>query len=126
MKMSTKSRYAVRLMLDIAENEHNGNVSIKNMSARENISPKYLEQIASVLCKMGLLKSQRGAQGGYKLSRRANEYTVGNVLRAMEGEFSSDYITDSKASVNGFWDGFYDVINCYIDSVTINDLIERE
>lgn len=126
MKISTKSRYAIRLMMDIAQNEHNGNVSMKDVSERENISVKYLEQIVNVLCKMGLVKSQRGSQGGYRLSRSADKYTVGNVIRAIEGDISGDYIKDDNLSVNGFWNGLYDVINNYIDSTTINDLIEKE
>lgn len=126
MKISTKSRYAVRLMVDIASNEYNGNVSMKDVSERENISVKYLEQIVNILCKTGLVKSRRGSQGGYRLARSADKYTVGSVIRAIEGEISSDYITDNNVSMNDFWSGLYDVINNYIDSTTINDLIEKE
>lgn len=125
MKISTKSRYAIYLMMDIAENERNGNVSIKDISERENISVKYLEQIVSILCKTGLVKSHRGAQGGYRLKKSADEYTVGNVIRAVEGEFSGDYITDTNKNVNGFWNGLYDVINSYMDSITIDDLLQE-
>lgn len=125
MKISTKSRYAIYLMMDIAENEHNGNVSIKDISERENISVKYLEQIVSILCRTGLVKSHRGAQGGYRLSKSADKYTVGNVIHAIEGEFSSDYLTDNDTVVNSFWNGLYDVINSYMDSITIDDLIEK-
>lgn len=126
MKISTKSRYAVYLMIDIAENEHNGNVSIKDISERKNISVKYLEQIVSVLCKMGLVKSQRGSQGGYRLKKSADKYTVGSVIRVIEGELSSDYITDNDTVLNSFWNGLYDVINRYMDSMTIYDLIGNE
>lgn len=126
MKISTKSRYAVRLMLDIAENEHSGNVSMKDVSQRTNISVKYLEQIVNILCKTGLVKSQRGSQGGYRLARSADKYTLGSVIRAVEGDISDDYITDDKTSVSDFWHGLYDVINDYMDSMTINDLLEKE
>lgn len=126
MKISTKSRYAIRLIMDIAENEHNGNVSMKDVSEREQISVKYLEQIVNVLCKTGLVKSRRGAQGGYRLSRSADTYTVGNVIRAVEGDISSDYITENNEPMNEFWNGLYDVINGYIDSVTISDLVEKD
>ena len=83
MKISTKSRYAIRLMMDIAENEKSGNVSMKDVSKRSHISLKYLEQIVNILCKTGLLRSHRGSQGGYKLVRSADKYTVGNVIRAI-------------------------------------------
>lgn len=126
MKISTKSRYAIRLMMDIAENEKSGNVSMKDVSKRSHISLKYLEQIVNILCKTGLLRSQRGSQGGYKLVRSADKYTVGNVIRAIEGDISGDYITDDNTSMNVFWHGLYDVINNYMDSTTINDLIEKE
>ena len=126
MKISTKSRYAIRLMIDIAENEYNGNVSMKEVSERTNISVKYLEQIVNILCKTGFVKSQRGSQGGYRLAKNADRYTVGNVIRAMEGNISDDYIADDGATVNSFWHGLYDVINNYMDSMTISDLIEKE
>ena len=125
MKISTKSRYAIRLMIDIAENEYNGNVSMKDVSERSNISVKYLEQIVNILCKTGLVKSQRGSQGGYRLVKSADKYTVGNIIRAVEGDISDAYIADDGTSVNSFWHGLYDVINSYMDSMTISDLIEK-
>ncbi|MGN0106480.1 MAG: RrF2 family transcriptional regulator [Hominilimicola sp.] len=126
MKISTKSRYAIRLMIDIAENEYNGNVSMKEVSERTSISVKYLEQIVNILCKTGLVKSQRGSQGGYRLVKNADNYTVGNVIRAVEGDISDSYITDDGETVNSFWHGLYDVINNYMDSMTISDLIEKK
>ena len=111
-------------MMDIAENEYKGNVSMKDVSERENISLKYLEQIVNVLCKMGLVKSQRGSQGGYRLTKSADKYTVGSIIRAIDGNFSDDYIPVNDAAIKSFWSGLYDVINDYIDSVTISDLIE--
>jgi Rrf2 family protein len=125
MKISTKSRYAIKLMIDIAVNEHSGNVSIKDVSERRNISVKYLEQIVGALSRSGFVKSQRGAQGGYQLVKSADKYTVGSIIRAMEGEISDDYIDEEDISLSSFWHGLYDAINNYIDSVTISDLIEE-
>jgi Rrf2 family protein len=125
VKISTKSRYAIKLMLDIAANEHNGNVSIKDVSERSDISVKYLEQIVSSLCRCGFVKSRRGSQGGYQLTKKADQYTIGNIIRAMEGEISDDYIDESDAELRNFWHGLYDEINRYIDSVTIGDIIEK-
>ena len=85
MQISTKGRYALRLMLDLAVHNTGELVKIKDISARENISEKYLEQIISSLKKAGYVKSLRGAQGGYMLRRPPKEYTVGMILRLTEG-----------------------------------------
>ena len=88
MKISTKGRYAIRLMLDIAKYSAGGNVSLKDVSARQDISLKYLEQIVNMLSHAGLVRSQRGAQGGYRLARSAEEITVGDILRVTEGDIA--------------------------------------
>ncbi|MCI5640064.1 MAG: Rrf2 family transcriptional regulator, partial [Lachnospiraceae bacterium] len=88
MKISTKGRYALRLMLDIALNDAAGPVRIKEVSARQEISDKYLEQIVSVLNKAGFVRSIRGPQGGYRLTRKPQEYTVGSILRLTEGSLA--------------------------------------
>ena len=85
MKISTKGRYALRLMLDLALNSKNGYITIKSIAERQAISDKYLEQIITVLNRAGFVKSTRGAQGGYKLAKPAEEYTVGMILRLIEG-----------------------------------------
>lgn len=85
MQISTKGRYALRLMLDLAVHNTGELVKIKDISARENISEKYLEQIISSLKKAGYVKSLRGAQGGYMLAREPETYTVGTILRLTEG-----------------------------------------
>ena len=85
MQISTKGRYALRLMLDLAVHNTGEQVKIKDISARENISEKYLEQIISSLKKAGYVKSLRGAQGGYMLAREPETYTVGTILRLTEG-----------------------------------------
>lgn len=85
MKISTRGRYALRLMLDLAQNEQEQYVPVKSIAQRQQISGKYLEQIISVLSRAGFVKSVRGAQGGYQLARPAEEYTVGMILRLIEG-----------------------------------------
>ena len=89
MQISTKGRYALRLMLDLAVHNTGELVKIKDISARENISEKYLEQIISSLKKAGYVKSLRGAQGGYMLAREPETYTVGTILRLTEHEAGS-------------------------------------
>ena len=86
MKISTKGRYAIRIMLDIAQNGTEQRVSLKDIAKRQDISVKYMEQIIGQLCKAGLLKSTRGAQGGYTLTKLPAQYSIGEILRITEGE----------------------------------------
>lgn len=88
MKISTKGRYALRMMLELAKNQENKPVPIKEVSAKQNISDKYLEQIIAVLNKAGYVKSVRGPQGGYKLMKSPKDYTVGMILRLTEGSLA--------------------------------------
>lgn len=88
MKISTKGRYALRVMIDIAIHSNGRCVSIKEIAGRQEISEKYLEQIFTVLSRSGLLRSTRGAQGGYTLTRDPEDYTVGMILRALEGDLA--------------------------------------
>ena len=88
MKVSTKGRYALRLMLDLAQQGNGELVTIKNIAARQGISEKYLEQIISALKRAGYVKSLRGAQGGYRLAKEPVEYTVGMILRLTEGNMA--------------------------------------
>ncbi|NLB37015.1 MAG: Rrf2 family transcriptional regulator [Clostridiales bacterium] len=131
MKISTKGRYAIRLMLDLSDYNKDEYVSLKEVSARQDISLKYLEQIVSLLSRKGLLKSSRGAQGGYKLARRADEYTIGEILRITEGELAPTacLIGDENTCPRcdtcltlDFWKGLYAVINEYVDNYTLEDM----
>ena len=88
MKISTKGRYALRLMIDLAENSSGNPVSLKDVAKRQGISDKYLEQIISVLNKAGYVRSVRGAQGGYLLKSDPETYTVGMILRQTEGSLA--------------------------------------
>ena len=88
MKISTKGRYALRLLLDLAMNESGEPIRLKEVAERQGISDKYLEQIIATLNKGGVVKSTRGAQGGYSLKKAPSEYTVGMILRLMEGSLA--------------------------------------
>lgn len=135
MKISTRGRYALRLMMDVAAHDGEGYVSLKDSAARQEISMKYLEQIAGLLCKAGLLRSGRGAQGGYCLSRRPEEYTVGEILRLTEGNLAPVACLEGRenrcercdeCATLDFWTGLYAVINQYIDKFTLADLVAAE
>lgn len=134
MKISTKGRYAIRLMIDIAQYSNGENVSIKDISKRQNISLKYLEQIVNTLSKAGFLRSYRGAQGGYRLTRKPEEYTIGDILRITEGELapvacledeSNQCPRVSRCPTIEFWTGLYKMINEYLDGTTILDLVKK-
>lgn len=135
MKVSTKGRYALRLMLDLAEHNTGKFISLKDISERQGITVKYLEQIVTVLAKSGYLRSQRGNNGGYRLSRDPKEYTAGEILRLMEGELvpvacmEDDPVQCSRASeclTLPFWIGLSRTINEYVDHMTLQDFLEEE
>lgn len=132
MKISTKGRYALRLMIDIAMHGTDENVSIRDVAARQDISIKYLEQIVSMLVRVGYLRSIRGAQGGYRLAKTPAEYTVGDILRITEGSLAPVTCLEdgqdsceraSKCVTKKLWKGLYEAVNNYVDSVTLEDLI---
>ncbi len=131
MKISTKGRYALRVMIDLAVNDKGDYVSLKDISNRQEVSLKYLEQIMAMLNKAGYVKSTRGNNGGYRLAKSPEEYKVGDILRKTEGDLAP------IACVNGeecgkrencktfkFWQGLDNVINEYVDSKTLGDLIK--
>ena len=132
MKISTKGRYALRVMIDLAINSNGKYISLKDIAERQEISNKYLEQIISLLNKAGYLETARGNTGGYKLAKEPKEYTVGNILRATEGDLAPIYCLTEDGECNrqkgcktySFWKGLDDVINKYIDSRTLQDLIK--
>ena len=133
MKVSTRGRYALRLMIDLAENGGESLVTLRDVAQRQEISVKYLEQIVSVLSKAGLVRSSRGPQGGYSLSRPAEEYTVGDILRLTEGDLAPVSCLEGeenqcsrcdRCGTVGFWNGLYAVVNQYIDRFTLADLVD--
>lgn len=134
MKISTKGRYATRVMLDLALHDTGECIKAKDIAARQGISEKYLEQIISILNKAGYVKSVRGAQGGYRLAKAPKEYTVGMILRLTEGSMAPVACLDQGASVCGrcdacetleVWRELYAAVNRVIDNVTIADLAKK-
>lgn len=133
MKISTKGRYALRLMLDLGL-YHTGNpVSLKDVAARQGISDKYLEQIISVLNKAGYVRSIRGAQGGYVLAKEPSEYTVGMILRLTEGDLTPVSCVGTEASgcerrgdcvTARVWEKIYDAVSDVVDGITLADLLK--
>ncbi len=133
LKVSTKGRYGLRAIVDLAVNDKDGQVSLKSVAQRQGISENYLEQLFASLKKSGLVKSVRGAQGGYILSKPADKITVGDVLRSLEGTLCPvecidlDLPTDcDKADVcvtAPVWAKLRDKINEVVDSFTIADLV---
>ena len=133
MKISTKGRYALRLMLDLAMNDTGAPISLKDVAKRQNISDKYLEQIISVLNRAGYVKSIRGAQGGYLLRRAPEEYTVGMILRLTEGSLApvtcvedGDFPCERQENCVTviLWKKINDAINSVVDSITLQDLVD--
>lgn len=133
MKISTKGRYALRVMIDLAMNDSGNYIPLKDIAKRQEISNKYLEQIIALLNKAGFLETARGNTGGYKLAKEPKEYVVGDILRATEGDLSPIYCLTEKGEclrkqeckTHSFWKGLDNVINDYINSKTLEDLIKN-
>ena len=133
MKISTKGRYALRLMLDLATYNTGEPVSIRDIAKRQQISEKYLEQIIAVLNKAGFVRSVRGAQGGYVLKKDPKEYTVGMILRQTEGDLSPvSCIGDEGTPCERketcvtvrIYEKINDAVNGVVDYITLSDLLE--
>ena len=134
MRISTKGRYAIKLMLDLATNDNGEPIRLKDVARRQEISEKYLEQIIPVLNRAGLLQTARGVQGGYRLTRRPEEYTLGDVLRATEATLASVACLEAGAErcprqgeclTYPVWVGLDKVVNDYLDSITLQDILDR-
>ena len=130
MMVSTKGRYALRIMVDLAENQEGGPVSLKDIAERENIGIKYLEIIVSSLNKNGLLKSVRGKNGGYMLNREPADYTISSILNADEGSLApvacvSDGDCKNAPSCKTYvlWKELDDVIEDFLSSKTLADIL---
>lgn len=131
MKISTKGRYSLNVMIDLALNQEEGKyISLKDISERQGISIKYLEKLVSVLNKAGYIQSSRGNNGGYKLAKEPKEYKVGEILRIAEGSLKPLDCIDQECGRRGkcrtytFWQGLDKVIEEYVDSKTLEDLIK--
>ena len=132
MKISTRGRYAIRVMLDLAEHNNGEYIPLMDIAKRQEISEKYLESIVSVLSKQKFVKALRGKGGGYRLVRTPAEYTIGSILRITEGSMAPVACLEhdpnqcervAVCKTLKMWEGAYKVITEYFDGITIADLL---
>lgn len=130
--ISTRGRYALRVMLDLAQNQGEGYVPMKDVALRQNLSLKYLEQILPLLKQKNMVVGIQGKGGGYRLTREPKGYAIGEILRVTEKELApvsclaegaEECALKSTCKTIGFWEGLNDVINEYMDSKTLEDLM---
>lgn len=133
MKISTKGRYALRMMLELAKNQGDKPVPVKEISVRQDISDKYLEQIIAVLNKAGYVKSVRGAQGGYMLLKTPKDYTVGMILRLTEGSLAPVECLEYEENICPrkdncvtvkVWEKIDSAVKDVVDNITLEDLLQ--
>jgi Rrf2 family protein len=134
MKISTKGRYALRMMLDLAEHRNDGFIALKDIAERQNISKKYLEQIVALLNRTDILLTNRGSQGGYQLAKPPEKCTVGDILRITEGSISpvADLETEQHqpddVTINmerEVWRNLEKIIAQYLDNISLQDILEK-
>ncbi len=132
MKISTKGRYGIRLMLSLALHYENGTMALKAIAKEQDISEKYLEQIINPLTKSGLVKSFRGAQGGYILTKHPNDISIGEILRILEGSLAPVDCVDNLMCENSdncvslsIWKKMKDAVDNVVDNISLGDLIEE-
>lgn len=135
MKISTKGRYALRVMLDLAVNNTGEYIALKDVASRQGITVKYLEQVINLLKKAGYVISYRGNNGGYKLAKAPSEYKVGDILRVAEGSLAPVACLDTgtvvcdRASICPtlkFWVGLDKAVSDYVDSYTLQMLLDEQ
>ena len=133
--ISTRGRYALRMMVDLAEHADEGFVALKDIAQRQDISKKYLEQIVPILNRASLLQTTRGSGGGYRLIKPAREYTVGEILRATEGSMAPVACLEggvntcprcSECATLFVWAGLQKVEDEYLDSITLQDILDKQ
>lgn len=134
MKISTKGRYALRMLVDLAQNQGDGYIALKEIAERQNISKKYLEQIVSVLNKSDILRTNRGSKGGYRLSKPASSYTAAQILTLTEGSLTpvacleNDPVEckrNEECSTLSVWKGLDRVIRKYLEGITLQDILDE-
>ena len=133
MKISTKGRYALRLMIDLAMAGQDGPVALRDVAKRQELSEKYLEQLVAPLTRAGLLKSVRGAGGGYLLTKSPAEYTAGEILRAQEGSLAPVDCGDSdhpcerqnRCSTAPLWRRIAQAVDEVVDNTTLQDMVDE-
>lgn len=135
MLISTKGRYSLRVMIDLAQHQSEGYIPLKEIAARQEISEKYLESIIKLLVKGKLLTGLRGKGGGYRLNKSPEEYTVGSILRLTEESLAPVSCLDADAALCPriascptlpLWKGLDKVIGDYLDNVTVADLMQPD
>ena len=134
MKISTKGRYALRIMIELAQNKNDKPIPLKQISQKQDISAKYLESIISILNKHNFVFSTRGINGGYVLSKEPSEYTIGSILRVTEGSLSpvnclecqpNRCIRSADCLTLPLWQNIDKMINDYLDSITLEDILNK-
>lgn len=133
MKISTKGRYALRMLIDLAQHQGDGYIALKDIADRQEVSKKYLEQIVPILNRADILRTNRGFQGGYRLAKKPSELTAGDILRLTEGSLAPvacvehdeiDCPRSADCPTLPLWKGLNRVVNEYLDSVTLQELID--
>lgn len=133
MKISTRGRYAIRVMLDLAEQDSQEYIPLMDIAKRQNISEKYLESIVVVLSKNDFLRALRGKGGGYKLAKSPEEYTIGSILKLIEGSLAPVACLDNtpnrcerapECKTLRMWEGLYKLTDEYFESITLADLLK--
>lgn len=134
MMISTKGRYALRVLIDMAEHQTEEYIPLKEIAARQEISEKYLESIVKTLVKGQVLEGLRGKGGGYRLRKAPAQYKIGDILRLMEGSLAPVACLESSAApceraaecrTLSLWSGLNNVINQYLDQFTLEDLLQK-
>lgn len=134
MTVSTKGRYALRMLVDLAEKSGEGCTTMKDVAERQNISKKYLEQIVPLLTRAGILTANRGYMGGYRLAKPADGLTVGEILRATEGDLAPVQCLECSApacerredcATLFVWEGLKKVMDDYLNGITLQDIVDR-
>ena len=134
MRISTKGRYALRIMLDLAQNDDLGPVALREISERQNITPKYMESIMSMLLRDKLVQSLRGKAGGYQLTRKPEEYPIYEILSCAEGGLAPVHclaMEENECPIRNtcltipVWEGLHQVIKDYLSGITLKTLIEQ-
>lgn len=135
MKISTRGRYSLRMMLDLAQHYNDGFVALKDISNRQGISKKYLEQIVPFLNRSNLLNANKGHMGGYKLAKAPSEITVREILESAEGSLAPVSCMDNSPNLCEkcydcvtlpIYEGLYEVITNYFESITLEDIMNRQ
>ena len=135
MKISSKGRHALRLLIDLAQHQNDGFVSLREISDRQNVSKQYLEQVILVLAPTKFLRASRGKQGGYKLANEPSKYTVGQILRITEGSLAfapclefdvNECNSISMCRTLPIWKGLGKVVSDYLDNITLQNILDME